>query len=69
MILPLLATFCLQSNIFAISEAGLDKFGVNSFPNCWKSDPNIYGFCLQRGMGYGVFFPVNQLRGQKNLWD
>ena len=39
---------------FAISEAVLDSFGFNSFPNCQKSSPNIYGFCPQRGMGYGL---------------
>ena len=46
----------------AISEAVLDSFGVNSFPNCKKSSLNIYGFCFQRGMGYGLL----QLYG---LWS
>ena len=40
----------------AISEAVLDSFGVKIFPNCQKSSPYIYGFCLQRGMCYGLLW-------------
>jgi hypothetical protein len=29
-----------------------------------------YGFCLQRGMGYGTMqFPANQVGEQLRLWD
>ena len=66
----------------AISEAVLDNLSVNSFPNCRKSSPNIYGFCLQRGMGYGLLrlyglwsiFPCEPTRwtekpmGLKGVW-
>ena len=38
----------------AISQAVLDSVHVNFIPNCQKSSPNTYGFCLQRGMGYGL---------------
>ena len=38
----------------AVSQAVLDSFHVNFIPNCQKSSPNTYGFCLQRGMGYGL---------------
>ena len=37
-----------------VSQAVLDSFRVNFIPNCRKSSPNTYGFCLQRGMGYGL---------------
>ena len=37
-----------------ISQAVLDSFRVNFIPSCRKSSPNTYGFCLQRGMGYGL---------------
>ena len=51
-------------------------------PNCQKSSPNIYGFCLQRGMGYGLLqlyglwsvFPCEPTRwtekpmGLKGVW-
>ena len=40
----------------AVSQAVLDSFGVNFIPNCRKSSPNIYGFCLWRGMGYGLLW-------------
>ena len=39
-----------------VSEAVLDSFCVNFIPNCWKSSPNTYGFCLHRGMGYGLLW-------------
>ena len=38
----------------AVSQAVLDSFRVNFIPNCRKSSRNTYGFCLQRGMGYGL---------------
>ena len=65
MILPLLVMYLLlQSNILylAISQPVLDSFGVNFISNCQKSSPNIYWFCLWRGMGYGLL----QLYG---LWS
>ena len=38
----------------AISQAVLDSFRVKFIPKCQKSSPNTYGFCLLRGMGYGL---------------
>ena len=60
-----------------VSQAVLESFGVKFIPNCHKPSPNIYGFCLHRGMvmgycscmGYKVFFPAKQLCGLINLWD
>ena len=43
-----------KKQYLTISQAVLDSFHVNFIPNCWKSSPNTYGFCLQRGMGYGL---------------
>ena len=77
MILPLLATFCLQSNILPFLKQVWTVL-VSNFPQIVENQAPIsmgfasigvwvMGYC--GCMGYGAFFPANQLGGLKNLWD
>ena len=77
MILPLLATFCLQSNILPFLKQVWTVL-VSIFSQIVGNQAPISMGFASRGvwvmgycgcMGYGAFFPANQLGGLKNVWD
>ena len=77
MTLPPLVTFCLQSNIFPFLKQVWTVLVSNFSQIVGNQAPISMGFA-SRGvwvmgycgcMGYGAFFPANQLSGLKNLWD
>ncbi|KIJ99617.1 hypothetical protein K443DRAFT_43130, partial [Laccaria amethystina LaAM-08-1] len=52
------------------SDIGLISSYFYKYLGCYaKSDPETYGFCPPRAMGYGLQIPAHQLGGQKRVWD